>query len=662
MKLAILFIGFTLCYYASCDNFMHVLRGSNNRLDENTANRANGNRIFDSQNNDKGGYNVGDRTNKKAKDTGNTATIIDKNQYNMEFYESVPDGPSRLQLEWTNQHGCGGNEDDNPHKLNCNFVLQYMCQPDVGTVSPDTIRNGVNTNTNDYEAPKNGETQADFAKRKAAKNKYGAGNSKDSRGMHERFEWYDKCKQRERNKGLFTADQDLRNKNKAINTRQNRNGNRRGYECPEERDYYPYWHPTSWRDVAVFANNASFCDMYKRESFNVAPRHECVEKWKNGQVKHYSEYNNEKDCVNGKGEWLEFHNYLETTAIKSESACKDAGYIWARPIYNYNKECLVPLTEPHCEAAPWTRVNHLGNSAKGGDLQTPNYMWEIPHFPSDKTQRCVFRIRYNISTDDYDPWNTDWTLNGDKGYSFISNDPKVDIGASNEELQLNINTAQTGRTFQDRSHVFKILNRPAAALKKTIHNIGVRGKRGNIVQTFPAVEYDFTPTDIIVKQVDLVHYQWTGSNSHNNGGRGSDGQTGDDGEGTGGTDRNNCVPMTEDRGMNFPVLSESALNMFNTATVVHEHESLKKLHPASYSLNAVDVYVQHASSGHYVCGVCKSEHSLKEKKEKMKGKLNEAPPSYPGLLMHFKKGKYNYMCTRNNNFSNRSQKGTITVV
>lgn len=42
-------------------------------------------------------------------------------------------------------------------------------------------------------------------------------------------------------------------------------------------------------------------------------------------------------------------------------------------------------------------------------------------------------------------------------------------------------------------------------------------------------------------------------------------------------------------------------------------------------------------------------------------KLNPAPARFDGGLHKFKKGVYHYLSTRNNNFSNRSQKGTLRV-
>lgn len=634
----------------AADIYLHIPRGSNNRLNENTATRKNANRMFDSQNNNRGGYNVGDKTSQAS---GNDQ----KNQYRMKYFQSGPwktlsddKGRSLLTVEWTNQHGCGGNEDNNPQKQNCALLLQYMCQDEV---TADSLRNGHVTNTQNYAQPNKNNVNSNDRKDK---------DVKPERGLHEKWDWYNRCYLRERNMGLFVADQKLATtKNigysSAINTRQNPTGNRYGYECPEERDYFPYWHPTPWVDIAILAESASMCKQYQSKSFNVQPYHECIHP--NG----WSRYTDEKACIDNGGQWLLLHSYLEKATNKgNKNACestKTSGleYKWAvahDSSNGYKPECLVKLDAPACSEAPWSRSNHLGNGMDGKAL---SYTWTLPHFPSNNEKRCVFRIRYNISTDDYDPYNTDYRHN-DKfpAKSPVQQNPYVYVMKQVTPLRLAINTAQYGRVFQDRSHVFhlKPRNQDKIDTEATIHNLNVRGKRGNIVQVYPAVEYDFAPNELRIKQGDLVHIQWTGSNTHNNGGNGGDGQAGAAGEGKEGTDRNNLLEML-DRSGNFPAPFEKS-TMWNDVEVVWIYHGKK-------GLSKKDLAINMASSGYYQCAAqqtCQKESV--ETKTKMDNVLNNAPASYEGAVLKFtKKGTYHIVCTRNNSFSNRSQKAAIVV-
>jgi plastocyanin len=280
--------------------------------------------------------------------------------------------------------------------------------------------------------------------------------------------------------------------------------------------------------------------------------------------------------------------------------------------------------------------------------------------------KCILRIRYNISTDDYDPWNTNSTYNTQTGgTSPITGNPTVNIGADLAGLKLAINTNQFGRTFEDRTHIFYIRSRAGTALaNKKVWNLNVRGKRGNIVQTYPSLEYDFVPNRLHVALGDAIHLQWTGSNTHDNNpdsDNAGDGQGGDAGEGTGGTDRSNFVQINK-LDETFPIpLDRFPENIFKNVACSQLDGTTIGVTGAGVSTN-VDCALWLATSGYFrtatdVTGAAAGGDGLNPT-------LDNAPPSLiGGVVLHSwtKPATYHYIASRNNNFSNRTQKGTIIV-
>ena len=238
-----------------------------------------------------------------------------------------------------------------------NSILQACVQWDRCEDSNKEIRDGSPQNVNDAAtdtSPDNGATIA-------------ADNQGARRfGYHEPHEWYTACKTRSRNRGLFIADRRL-NKRDARSTRQNNNGNRRGLECPEERDYYPYWTPTPWRDIAVLVDDVERCDYYKNNSNN---------------VKKYGE------CLGGT---------LGRNQVRpiTETECVAMGFKWHEA---YAANSTTALPKPDCKQSEWSRDNHLGNGIGGWDT---SYNWTIPDAEQNNMKKCVLRLRYNISTSDY---------------------------------------------------------------------------------------------------------------------------------------------------------------------------------------------------------------------------------------------------------------------
>merc|ERR1719158_1757960 len=495
------------------DVYLHAMPGSNDRLDEQNRERANGNRLFDSQNNNRGGYNVG----------------------KMVYYKG-----EKIPLDWTNQHGSSKYQMENSE-----FVIQYMCSP--------LVRDGTTTRTIPLKATECQNYDCDTDVRF---------------GRHESLDSDEMCQNTQRNEGLFNANQNLQNDD-ATSTRQNPNGNRSGYECPEERDNYPYWRPSEWVDLAYITSDTEKCAAILEESQNVKPRFEC----------------RMPDAFFQAGGTLPNNFVYPLDELECQQTTLDTPADDNGNTITYTAEFnTIPahgVAPPACMQMETTRANHHGNT---GGRTHYEYNWQVPNtIPPDS--QCTVRLRYNITTAEFDAWKapalleagTDATANSQKNKPNPNNDPaelamweeygleREDVEASftgNDansrqyvlennpqpdafgaigenfangavRMQLAVNTAQFGRAFEDRAHMF-IVNPPPAEVPSgaTIKLLTTRGKRGNIVQVYPATEYFYHPEKLYMTEGDYLHIEHTGSNTTPNN---------NDGQGRQGTDRSNMV-------------------------------------------------------------------------------------------------------------------------
>jgi len=535
--------------------------------------------LFNSENNARGGYNAGSFTKNSNGDPAIMTYIAG----------------STLSIEWTNQHQCGG---DNTH---CTIIVQYMCDTN--------LRDGTNrTNIPIHnEGCENDDCDTD-----------------DTYGMHENNTYWKQCYKRQRQNYYVQVDQTLK-RQQAHYTRQHPSNGIYGYECTEEREYYPYSHPSPWKDIVIMTDNEENCTYYQENSENSAIRWYCqapqgyLDKLK--ATTGSSSINNKK--------------HYPTIPITEETCnllkFENEDFTWV--------STQQELPKPDCIKSPQSKDNHNGNGING----YPNtYKWNI-NIPVVEGEKCALRIRYNITTGDLpanltDPNDPDLAENDvitkhiagfvglsgidaaeKRGYVFKKN-PEVDIfGNSKLKLQLNIDPEQFGRTFQDRSHAFKVKKRPDNIPEEaTIHNIGVRGKRGNIVQVYPAVEYDFVPNDLELKNGQYVHFQWTGSDTNPNNNAGN---------GPAGTDRSDLfelrnIQFGDSSGKNGDASTSFPKTLADSKNFGFDNIESKK------------AFAEAAASTYFNSDPMKLE----------------------------KDGEYNYVCLRNNAFSNRSQKGKILVV
>jgi hypothetical protein len=291
----------------------------------------------------------------------------------------------------------------------------------------------------------------------------------------------------------------------------------------------------------------------------------------------------------------------------------------------------------------------------------PQSNWNNPNFKeaAGETSRAAlfWDSRYNC------PTNTDTkalanivaagipsycqnVINDTTGYVPIFERAYVNVstGPGYPLLALAFQTDQVARTFQDRSYVLSIADYPNRN-GRTIYNLNNRGRRGNIVQCYPAVENDFYPVNIVMGSNQLLHIQFCGSDFNPN-------NNPNNGEGWQYSTRFNLIAQ-KDKMINVPKMLKSGSYVFG--------DGLKDLAIKLAFANLTDPALLNNGSTVNCVNYQGDNSNTANNNIHNCAKLNPADAHFDYGVYTMPVGYYTYVSTRNNNFSNRSNKGTLTV-
>lgn len=181
---------------------------------------------------------------------------------------------------------------------------------------------------------------------------------------------------------------------------------------------YRYWHPTPWRDIAVLTDDTGRCNDYQRKSQNVRDYGMCCD------AAHLDTTGN---CVqlNGTASGVWGPNNAADCKVSRQAGVWVERGKWG-------------TAAPTCKVSPYARDNqpadmsHPYGVRPAPEMPSPKYTWTVPSDVLDKLgaieATCVLRVRYNLTSTDYDGYSTNRLFNGV--------DAKVSRGTSKQNGQV----------------------------------------------------------------------------------------------------------------------------------------------------------------------------------------------------------------------------------